>query len=145
MQRRELLKAGTAAGVLGLTGCASTAPAIPDKARVLVVGAGYGGATAAKYLRLWSNHTLDVVLVEPNDRFVSCPTSNLVLGGSKTLADITLPYTTLASVHGVTLVRDSVSAIDPAKKTATLASGATIRYDKLLLSPGIDLMWDSVA
>ncbi|HMC14236.1 MAG TPA: FAD/NAD(P)-binding oxidoreductase [Albitalea sp.] len=145
MQRRELLKAGTAAGVLGLAGCATTAPAVPDKARVLVVGGGYGGATAAKYVRLLSDHTIDVVLVEPGDSFVSCPTSNLVLGGSKTLADITLPYTTLASAHGVTLVRDTVSAIDPAKKTATLASGATIRYDKLLLSPGVELMWDSIA
>jgi len=145
MQRRELLKAGAAAGALGLAGCATTAPAVPDKARVLVVGGGYGGATAAKYVRLLSGHTIDVVLVEPGDSFVSCPTSNLVLGGSKTLADITLPYTTLATAHGVTLVRDSVSAIDPAKKTATLASGATIRYDKLLLSPGVDLMWDSVA
>ena len=145
MQRRELLKAGAAAGVLGLAGCATTAPAVPDKARVLVVGGGYGGATAAKYVRLLSDHTIDVVLVEPGDSFVSCPTSNLVLGGSKTLADITLPYTTLAAAHGVTLVRDSVSAIDPAKKTATLASGATIRYDKLLLSPGVELMWDSVA
>jgi NADPH-dependent 2,4-dienoyl-CoA reductase/sulfur reductase-like enzyme len=144
MQRRELLKAGTAAGVLGLAGCA-TAPAVPATARVLVVGGGYGGATAAKYVRLLSDHTIDVVLVEPGDSFVSCPTSNLVLGGSKTLADITQPYTTLTSVHGVTLVRDTVSAIDAAKKLATLASGATIRYDKLLLSPGVELMWDSVA
>ena len=143
MQRRELLKAGTAAGVLGLVGCA-TAPAVPDKARVLVVGGGYGGATAAKYLRLLSGRTLDVVLVEPSDAFVSCPTSNLVLGGSKTMADITLPYSTLVSAHGVKLVKDTVAAIDPAKKVATLASGASIRYDKLLLSPGVDLMWDSV-
>ncbi len=145
MQRRELLKAASAAGALGLAGCATTTSAVPEKARVLVVGGGYGGATAAKYLRLLSGHSLDVVLVEPNDAFVSCPTSNLVLGGSKTMADITLPYATLASVHGVRLVKDTVSAIDPVKKSVQLASGASIRYDKLVLAPGVDLMWDSVA
>jgi len=145
MQRRELLKAASAAGALSLVGCAATPPAVPDKARVLVIGGGYGGATAARYLRLLSRHSLDVMLVEPNDVFVSCPTSNLVLGGSKTMADITMPYTTLAGVHGVRLVKDTVTAIDPAQKSVRLASGATIRYDKLVLSPGVDLMWDSVA
>jgi sulfide dehydrogenase [flavocytochrome c] flavoprotein chain len=145
MQRRELLKAGSAAGVLGLVGCAATPSAVPEKARVLVVGGGYGGATAAKYLRLLSGHKLDVVLVEPNDAFVSCPTSNLVLGGSKTLADITVPYAALSSTHGVKLVKDTVTGIDPVKKSVQLASGANIRYDKLVLSPGVELMWDNVA
>ena len=65
---------------------------VPAKARVLVVGGGYGGATAAKYVRLFSEQKIDVVLVEPNDAFVSCPISNLVLGGSRTLADVTTPY-----------------------------------------------------
>ena len=148
MQRRELLKAASAAGVLGtlgLTGCAGTMGGVPDKARVLVVGGGYGGATAAKYIRLFSDHKIDVVLVEPGDAFVSCPVSNLVLGGSKTLADITVPYTGLSRAHGVRVVKDMVASVDPAKKTAVLASGASIRYDKLVLSPGIELMWDSVA
>jgi sulfide dehydrogenase [flavocytochrome c] flavoprotein subunit len=112
---------------------------------VLVVGGGYGGATAAKYVRLLSDHKIDVVLVEPNEAFVSCPVSNLVLGGSKTLADITVPYATLSANHGVRIVKDTVASIDPAKKIATLASGPTIAYDKLVLSPGVDLMWDNVA
>jgi hypothetical protein len=71
-------------------GCATTP--FPSKARVVVIGGGYGGATAAKYVRLLSDHKIDVVLIEPNDAFVSCPLSNLVLGGSKQLADITTPY-----------------------------------------------------
>ena len=150
-QRRELLKAASAAGALGtfgalgLAGCASNKVGIPDQARVLVVGGGYGGATAAKYIRMLSDQKIDVVLVEPGDAFVSCPISNLVLGGSKTLADITVPYSALARTHGVTVVKDMVASIDAAKKTAVLASGTSIRYDKLVLSPGIELMWNSVA
>ena len=151
LARREWLKAASAAGSagvfasLGLAGCASNKIGLPDQTRVLVVGGGYGGATAAKYVRLFSGGKIDVVLVEPNDAFVSCPVSNLVLGGSKTLADITLPYTALSKTHGVTLVKDMVASIDPVKKVATLASGGSIRYDKLVLSPGIEFMWDGVA
>jgi sulfide dehydrogenase [flavocytochrome c] flavoprotein chain len=144
-QRRAWLKTLgglSALGTLGLAVCATTA--VPASARVLVVGGGYGGATAARYLRLLSDGKLDVVLVEPDEAFVSCPVSNLVLGGSKTLAELTVPYTALARVHGVTVVRDRVAGIDPTAKTATLASGARIRYDKLVLSPGIELMWDGV-
>jgi len=145
-QRRAWLKGagslGLGASPWGLAGCATTN--MPTTARVLVVGGGYGGATAAKYLRLLSDGKLDVVLVEPDEAFVSCPVSNLVLGGSKTLADITVPYTALARAHGVTVVRDRVAGIDAAAHTATLASGARIRYDKLVLSPGVELMWDGV-
>ncbi len=145
MQRRELLKLAGSVGALGLAGCAMNKAGLPDKARVLVVGGGYGGATAAKYVRLLSDYKIDVVMVEPSDAFVSCPISNLVLGGSKVLADITVPYTALSKLHGVTVVKDMVASIDTGKKTAMLASGASIRYDKLVLSPGVDLMWDSVA
>lgn len=147
-QRRELLKAaagaGAAAGLagLGLTGCATSS--VPASTRVLVVGGGYGGATAAKYVRWLSDYKIDVVLVEPGDAFVSCPISNLVLGGSKTIADITVPYAGLARTHGVTVVKDMVASIDSAKKVAVLASGPSIRYDKLVLSPGIELVWGSV-
>ena len=158
MQRRHLLQnAATGAGALGLlslTGCASETGAllsataggrVPAKTRVLVVGGGYGGATAAKYLRLFSGQTIEVTLIEPSDAFVSCPMSNLVLGGSKSLADITTPYAALTKSHGVRVVKDMVASIDAVKKVAVLASGPTIAYDKLVLSPGIDLMWDSVA
>jgi NADH dehydrogenase FAD-containing subunit len=134
-----------ALGVLGLAAGCATPGGVPSKARVLVVGGGYGGATAAKYIRMLSDYKIDVVLVEPNDAFVSCPMSNLVIGGHKQIGDITTPYTALGSRHGVRIVKDTVASIDPAKKTATLASGPTIAYDKLVLSPGIDLMYDSIA
>ncbi len=142
MQRREWLAGATALGGLGLAGCASVG--VPGRTRVLVVGGGYGGATAAKYVRLFSNYTVDVVLVEPNENFVSCPISNVVLGGTRTMADITRPYSTLEKNHGVRVVRDMVASIDPAKKVATLASGPTIAYDKMILAPGIDLQLDTV-
>lgn len=144
MKRRNFVQASLAFGTLGsMVGCATTGR-IPNRARVLVIGGGYGGATAAKYVRMLSNYKIDVVMVEPNTNFVSCPISNLVLGGSRTMGDITTPYDKLSGKHGVTVVKDMVSAIDAAKKTVTLASGATIGYDKLILSPGIDLMWDSI-
>ena len=141
MQRRHLLAGLVAGGSLGLAGCASTGGS-PSKARVLVVGGGYGGATAAKYVRLLSDYRIDVTMVEPNAQFVSCPVSNLVLAGVKTLADITKPYTGLSARHGVRLVQDSVTAIDATQRIATLASGGTLAYDKLVLAPGIDFQWE---
>lgn len=147
MKRRNFVGASFAMGSMGvlssLVGCASTG-AIPSKAKVVVVGGGYGGATAAKYVRVLSGYQIDVVLVEPNASFISCPISNLVIGGSKTMGDITSPYDNLSGKHGVTLVKDRVSNIDAVKKTVTLAGGASIGYDKLIVSPGIDLMWGSI-
>ncbi|HEY0822073.1 MAG TPA: FAD/NAD(P)-binding oxidoreductase, partial [Rhizobacter sp.] len=142
MQRRTLVKGLAASGVLGLFGCASTAGS--GHARVLVVGGGFGGATAAKYVRLLSDRRIDVMLVEPNRQFVSCPMSNLVIGGQRQLADITSTYDALERRHGVRVVRDAVTVIDPDKRVATLAGGSTVHYDKLVLAPGIEMMWDGV-
>ena len=142
IQRREFLQSSAAMSLLGLSACATTS--IPAKAQVVVVGGGYGGATAAKYVRLLSDYKINVVLIEPNDAFVSCPMSNMVLGGSKQMADITQPYGGLSGKHGVTVVKDMVTAIDTAKKTVTLGRGGSIAYDKLVVSPGIDLMLGSI-
>lgn len=145
MKRRNFVQAGFALGAVGtFTGCASTATALPSSAKVVVVGGGYGGATAAKYVRMLSDYAIDVVLIEPNASFVSCPISNLVLGGSKSMNDITSPYDKLGARHGVKLVKDMVASIDAVKKVVTLASGPSIGYDKLILSPGIDMMWETV-
>jgi sulfide dehydrogenase [flavocytochrome c] flavoprotein chain len=138
IQRRSFLHSSAAISLLGLGACATTA-SIPAKAKVVVIGGGYGGATAAKYVRLLSDYKIDVVLIEPNASFISCPISNLVIGGSKQLADITTPYAGLSKNHGVTVVQDMAKSVDTAKKMVTLAGGATIGYDKLIVSPGIDL------
>jgi len=144
MKRRELIQAGLAGSTLLTLGACATSPAVPTSAKVVVIGGGFGGATAAKYVRMWSDHQIDVVLIEPQASFVSCPVSNLVLAGTRTLADITVSYDTLVSRHGVKWVRDEAASIDADKKVVTLASGATIRYDKLVLSPGAELMFDEV-
>ncbi len=146
MKRRQFvqtLAAGSALGSLGLmTGCATTGGG--SGPHVVVVGGGYGGATAAKYTRMFSEGKVRVTLVEPNPAFVSCPISNLVINGSKGLADITTPYDGLEKNHGVKVVRDMVTAIDPDKRTVKLAGGGELAYDRLILSPGIDFMWNTL-
>jgi sulfide dehydrogenase [flavocytochrome c] flavoprotein subunit len=142
MKRRHFLESSTAIGLLGLAGCASSS--LPSRAQVVVIGGGYGGATAAKYVRLLSDHKIDVVLIEPNESFVSCPMSNLVIGGSRQLADITTSYSALSRKHGVRVVRDFAQSVDTQRRVVTLASGASIGYDKLIMSPGIELQFDAI-
>ena len=142
ISRRGVLHSAAALSLLGLTGCATTS--IPQRAKVVVVGGGYGGATAAKYVRWLSDYKFDVVLIEPQEAFISCPISNLVLSGVKQMADITTPYSALSKRHGVTVVKDIAKSIDTRAKTVTLGGGATIGYDKLIVSPGIDLQFDTI-
>ena len=144
MQRREFLKVLSAAGITTATlgGCAAMRGA-GQAGKVVVIGGGYGGATAAKYVAMWSGGAVDVTLVEPNSTFVSCPMSNLVLGGSRQIAEVTVPYGGLAK-RGINLVRDTATAVDAEKRTVRLASGQTLAYDRLILSPGIDFLYDQV-
>jgi NADPH-dependent 2,4-dienoyl-CoA reductase/sulfur reductase-like enzyme len=93
---------------------------------------------------MWSDYGIQVTLVEPNATFISCPISNLVLGGSKSMADITTPYDNLSSRHGVKMVRGMVTSIDPDKRMVKLAGGAELAYDRLILSPGVDFMWETL-
>ena len=139
--RRRLLLGSAALGGLALAGCAAT-PTGPSIGRVVIVGGGFGGTTAARYLRMWGGN-VDVTLVERNPTFISCPISNLVLGGYKQMADITRNYDGLKAM-GVKFVQGDVVAVDPAAKKVRLASGADLAYDRLILSPGIDFMADQV-
>lgn len=144
MRRRDFLKAGTASATLAtLPGCGGMPAFVGGaKRRVVVVGGGYGGATAARYVKLL-DASIDVVLIEPNDAFVSCPLSNLVLGGFRGMAAITVAYTGLMR-QGVHVVRDTATAIDVEKKLVRLANGAPVPFDRVILSPGIDFMWDQL-
>ena len=145
MKRRQLLQTSLAlASTPSLVLSQVWAANAPAKAQVVVIGGGYGGATAAKYVRMFSNYKIHVVLIEPQTQFISCPMSNLVIGGSKSLSDITTSYDALSSKHGVTVVRDKATAIDPQTKTVSLQNGARISYDKLVLSPGVDMVFDSI-
>jgi sulfite dehydrogenase len=141
LRRRRVLLGGAALGGLALAGCSST-PTGPSIGRVVVVGGGFGGATAARYLRLWGGN-VDVTLVERNAGFVSCPMSNLVVGGYRQLADITLGHEGLRA-QGVKVLQGEVTAIDVAGKSVRLAGGTVLPYDRLVLSPGVDFMADQV-
>src|SRR5438128_10729295 len=142
--RREFLCTGSASAAalaLGsLGGCAS----VPAKApKVVVVGGGFAGATAAKYVRKWSDGKIAVTLVERASAFVSCPLSNLVLGGSRQIADLTVPYDGHDKWRVHRLAGEAQS-VDAAARTVTLVGGATLSYDRLILPPGVDSIWLAV-
>ncbi|MDP2834532.1 MAG: FCSD flavin-binding domain-containing protein [Pseudomonadota bacterium] len=145
IDRREFLKvsAGAAGAVTlsGLAGCASTSIA-DAKPKVVVVGAGFGGATFARYIKMWAPQA-EVTLIEPNAVFTSCPFSNTVLAGTNKMEDITLPYDYIKKVVD-NFVPDTVTAIDNAKQTVTTAGGKTFAYDRLVLAGGIELLYDKV-
>lgn len=140
--RRDVLTAAAVTGASLLSGTPRPSWA-QSAARVVVIGGGYGGAAAARYLKRWGAKKVDVTLVERQKQFISCPLSNLVLGGSKTLADLTHSYDRLAKA-AVRVLHDEARAIDPAKRTVRLASGKTLAYDRLIVSPGVDFMWEEL-
>jgi sulfide dehydrogenase [flavocytochrome c] flavoprotein chain len=115
-----------------------------DKPKVVVIGGGAGGATAAKYLAKDSNGDLDVTLIEENDEFTTCFFSNLYLGDFRDWDSITHSYEALVSKYGIKKVTDRATAIDREAKTVTLGDGSTVPYDRLVVSPGIDIIYDSV-
>lgn len=134
-----------AGGALHVPMAAAAAGSADGKAgHVVVVGGGYGGATVARYLRMWSNGTVKVTLIEREAHFVSCPISNLVIGGLKDMADITLSYDKLRTRWGIEVVTDEVVGIDVGKRELRLGGGRTIAYDRAVLSPGIDFLIDDV-
>jgi sulfide dehydrogenase [flavocytochrome c] flavoprotein chain len=140
ISRRDFLKAsGASMTLLGLGGV--PAFAAEAKRRVIVIGGGWGGASAAKYLRLHDS-SLEVTLLEPNKEFISCPFSNLVVAGVENLKTLTMNYNGLRK-HGVRIRHEAASAIDPDKKQVRVGKDS-LAYDRLIVSPGIDFLWDQV-
>ncbi|MFH1873054.1 MAG: FAD/NAD(P)-binding oxidoreductase [Pseudomonadota bacterium] len=145
LDRRNFLKLLGGASSLALAGCASTGGLSGPTGgrRVVVVGGGYGGTIAAKYIRMLDS-TIEVVLVERNDHFVSCPFSNLYIGGIlKDLSPLTITYDKLAANHGIKVVQADVTSIDAAGRTVMTSAGA-ITYDRLVVSPGIDFRTEEI-
>ena len=138
--RREFMQWTAAAGATALAGCATTGGG--SAGRVVVIGAGIGGGTAAKYIKMWSPD-IDVTVVEREAGFISCPISNLVLAGNANISDISRDYSGLSN-RGIKVVRDDAVAIDPAAKTVRLAGGSTLNYDRLIVSPGVDMVYDTI-
>ena len=146
-RRRFLNVSGAALGwatLAGVAGCASSMRGdFAPKAgkRVVVIGGGWGGATASKYIRL-ADPTTEVILLEPNKQFISCPMSNLVLSGVRTIESLTISYDGLRR-HGVKVMHERALALDPAARRVRVGEGY-LEYDRLILSPGIDFQWDQV-
>jgi NADPH-dependent 2,4-dienoyl-CoA reductase/sulfur reductase-like enzyme len=138
-RRQFLLAAAAIAGASSLSAAPSVAKARP---KVVIVGAGFGGAACARYLKLWEPR-VEVTLIEPNAQFVSCPMSNTVIAGLNKLEDITFPYRYLQAQVDQ-FVPDTVTAIDPIKRTVTTAGGRSFGYDRLVLAAGVELMFDSI-
>lgn len=142
MKRRSFIAGMGSAVVLAAPVIARASEA--SGPRVVVIGGGFAGATAAKYLRQFSKGKIQVTLVEPQKNFISCPISNLVLEGTLSIDDITMGYQGLSDRHGVKVVHDTVTRIDQDARKVHLAGGETLAWDRLIVSPGIDFMWERI-
>jgi sulfide dehydrogenase [flavocytochrome c] flavoprotein chain len=155
MTRREFLCASAGAvAVSSFAGCASRgdAPAVasspsdlaPNRKnrRVIVIGGGWAGATAAKYVRM-QDPSIDVILIEPNKRFVSCPFSNMVLSGVRSIDSLTFDYDRLRKQHGVKIMHDTATALEPDARRVRLAGGF-LTYDRVIVAPGIDFQTEQI-
>jgi sulfide dehydrogenase [flavocytochrome c] flavoprotein subunit len=150
LTRRDFLRSsgvgvglGLGAG-LGLTGCAGTMTGdIAPKSgrRVVVIGGGWGGSTAARYVRM-ADPSIEVMMIEPNREFISCPFSNLVLSGQRTIESLTVSYEGLRN-RGIKIIHETATAIEPDTKRVRIGQGY-IAYDRLVVSPGIDFQWEQV-
>lgn len=140
INRRDFLKVAAASlATLPLTSLAAG----KAKPHVAVIGGGYAGAIAAKYLRIWSRGNIQVTVIEPNTQFISCPLSNLVLGGSKTIDDLTFGYDGLKNQHGIYWLKDEVVSIDAASRQIKMQRGQ-LTFDRLIVAPGVDFIYDQL-
>lgn len=136
-RRRQLLQ-GLAGGacLTSLGGPALAAGKKPPVGRVVIVGAGFGGATAARYLRKWSDGQIAVTLIERNRHFISCPLSNEVLAGTRDIASLTMGYQHLQRDWGVQVVQATATAIDPERRRVRTDRAGEFAYDRLIMAPG---------
>jgi sulfide dehydrogenase [flavocytochrome c] flavoprotein subunit len=142
--RRNFMKGAMAGSALAMAGFGAQAGSRGDKHKhVVIIGGGFGGATAAKYLKKFDPN-VQVTLIEPNKNYVTCPGSNWVIGGLRDIASITHSYSNLSSKYGIKLVHDWVVDIDAANQKVKLRDGSAIHYDRLIVSPGIRFLYDGM-
>ncbi|MGQ9658554.1 MAG: sulfide-cytochrome-c reductase [Thermochromatium sp.] len=141
LNRRDVIKTSgavlAAVGILGFPHLVFGA-----RRKVVVVGGGTGGATAAKYIKL-ADPSIEVTLIEPDQNYYTCYMSNEVIGGDRQLESIKVGYDGLKA-HGIQVVHDSATGIDPEKKLVKTAGGAEYAYDRCVVAPGIELLYDKV-
>ncbi len=142
LSRRRFCKITAGSAGLILTAC-NKSNISKYSPHVVVIGGGFGGATAAKYIRKLDAN-IKVTLIEPKTEYVTCPTSNWVFSGIQPFDSMKFTYQSLKNHHGVNVVRDFVTAVDPVKHMVILSDGNKIRYDRLVLSPGIDFRWETI-
>jgi sulfide dehydrogenase [flavocytochrome c] flavoprotein subunit len=142
-RRKFVLSVGALSAATSVLSWPALGQAKATGGRVVVIGGGFGGATCAKYLRRLSTD-IEVTLVERDSKFMTCPFSNAVLGGLYDMDFITHDYEALRDDYGVKVVHDSAVDIDPDVKKVRLAGGSSLQYDRLVVSPGIDLRWDAI-
>lgn len=138
MQRRSFLQAAAAAMLLSPTAVRAQA-----QAQVVVIGGGFGGATTIRYLREFAPRAR-IILIEPGSEFIACPMSNRTLHGMMSLRDLARPYAEFAARHGIDWVRDTAQAIDPSRREVILSGGKKIAYDRLVVAPGVDFIYQAL-
>jgi sulfide dehydrogenase [flavocytochrome c] flavoprotein subunit len=139
LERRKFLKVMGAAGALPvLASCARRMGP-----RVVVVGGGFGGATCAKYLKI-IDPGIRVTLIERSESYATCPFSNNVIAGLRSFDSLLHGYDALETRWGIAVIHDTAAAVDAGKRRVTLASGKAVAYDRLVLSPGIDMNWSAI-
>ncbi len=142
MHRRDFLRlTGLAAAGSAALPLRARPTRVPAKARVVIAGGGFAGSSCALELRR-IDPALDVVLIDPDASYVTCPMSNEVIVGSRSLRSITWSRSGLARA-GVRWIGDRVAGVDPERRSVRLARGDTIRYDRLVVAPGIRFLWNS--
>lgn len=144
IKRRQVLKnvaylSAMAALPLGL----SSACYRNQKQKVVVVGGGFAGATAARYLAMWAPE-LDITLIEKNRQFISCPQSNLILSGNRSLQQLTHDYEHLEADRSIQFIHSEVTAVDVDKRQVWLSDDARLDYDRLIIAPGVEFIYDQL-
>jgi len=141
-RRRFIQLSGSSAGLL-VSGCQNKVFKPSSSAHVVIIGGGFGGATAAKTIKKL-DPSIQVTLIEPKQYYITCPGSNWVFSGLKNLSSLTVSYQQLASRYGIRLIHDKVNSINPKKQFVTLSNQQKINYDRLIVSPGIDFRWEAI-
>lgn len=142
LPRRQFIKYLAATPAL-LSGC-SKVYRQDSKAHVVIVGGGFGGATAAKTLRLLDSN-LKITLIEPKASYITCPGSNWLFAGLTDINKLTVDYGVLRDYYSIDLVTERVDGIERETRQVRLADGQHIVYDRLIISPGIALKWDAIS
>jgi sulfide dehydrogenase [flavocytochrome c] flavoprotein subunit len=140
INRRDFVKVAGAATAVGLVGAPHLALGASQK--VVIVGGGTAGATAAKYIKM-ADANIDVTVIEPNDTYVTCYLSNEVLGGDRAYDTLVVSYDGLKA-RGINIVHEAATAIDPEKKVVTTSGGTEFAYDRCIVAPGIEILFDKV-